>query len=80
MEWSNGRLVERPQGDDIGRVSIDWVVDVNTTITFTDLIPFKNAGAKDKFKADAIAYKDAEIARLAKEASIGTTITTFMNA
>ena len=79
MTWSNGRIAERKQGDDIGLVSVDWVVDQNNTITFSDLIHFKVAAVKDKFKADAIAFKDKELARIAKEVSIGDTIVTFMN-
>ena len=78
--WSNGRLTEREQGDDIGTVSVDWIVDEDTTITFSDLISFKNTAARNKFKADATAYKNSELARLTKQDTIGAQIVTFMNA
>jgi len=79
MAWSNGRLTEREQGDGIGRVSIDWVVDENRTITYSDLFAFKDETLKNKFKADAEVFKDRQIAKLSKQDSIGVAITTFMN-
>ena len=75
--WANGRMSERPQDDDIGTVSVDWVINDVVICTYSALINSKND--KVKFKAGAIKYKDNFIAREAKQDTIGNQITNYMN-
>lgn len=78
--WANGRITEREQDDSIGHVSVDWVVNDVILFTFTKHVDTKDAAVKNAFKAQAIAEKDAYLAKKAKEVNIGNQINTFMNA
>ena len=79
MSWINGRVTERKQGDSIGLVSADWEVDAEVIYTYSEIIDTSKTAQKNQFKINANNAKDAYLARQAKEDTLGTQITNFLN-
>ena len=80
MTWANGRISERKQGDDIGTVSCDWVVNTEILYTHSKTFSFKVVAERNKFKTEANLAKDKAMARITKQDTYSTQIDTFMNA
>ena len=82
MTWINGRFKEDEQDNSKGWVSVDWeeVEGEGEVFTFKRHLDTTKAGIKNAFKTKANAEKDAYLAKQVKQDTIGTTITTFMNA
>jgi len=77
--WSNVRFSEREQGDLIGNVSMDWVVDDKILYTYTRYFDTTKTGDKNAFKKKANVAKDNHLAKIAKQDAKATQIETFMN-
>jgi len=81
MAWINGNFKEDEQDNSKGYLSIEWeeVEGEGSVFPFRRHLDSKTAGAKNKFKIAANKKKNAFLAKKAKQDTISTTLTTFMN-
>ena len=82
MAWINGKFSEDEQDNSKGWVSIEWeaVQGEGSVFSFRRHLDTKSTGIKNTFKTQANTAKDAYLAKQGKQDTIGTTLTTFMNA
>lgn len=82
MAFTSVTVSERKQGDSIGTITAEWTEGIGedaVVYTYSETFDFSASENRTAFKANAIAYKDAQIAKKTKESNMETTILTFLN-